>query len=51
MVFFSIKSVKKCVCVVGVKIAFLLVKNGFINVGKGMSELWHWVAARHTTGI
>ena len=38
--FFSIKSVKKCACMVGLKIALLLVKNVFINVKKGMSELW-----------
>ena len=47
--FFSIKSVKKCACMVGLKIALLLVKNAFINVKKGMSELWRSVAARHTT--
>ena len=32
----------------GVKIALLLVKNVFINVGEGMSKLWCWVAAKHT---
>ena len=34
---------------VGLKIALLLAKNVFINVKKGISELWRWVAARHTT--
>ena len=33
---------------VGVKIALLLVKNVLINVREGMSELRHWVAAKHT---
>ena len=37
------------VCVVGVKISLLLVKNVFINVREGMSELGRWVAAKHTT--
>ena len=36
---------------VGVKIALLLVKNVFINVGEGMSELWRWIAAKHTTFV
>ena len=30
--FFRLKSVKKCVCVVGLKNALLLVKSVFINV-------------------
>ena len=34
---------------VGLKNALLLVKSVFINVKKGMSELWRWVAAKHTT--
>ena len=38
------------VCVVDVKISLLLlVKNVFINVREGMSELGRWVAAKHTT--
>ena len=34
---------------VGLKIALLLVKYVFINVKKGTSELWRWVAAKNTT--
>ena len=34
---------------VGLKIALLLVKSVFINVGEGMSELRRQVAAKHTT--
>ena len=34
---------------VGVKISLLLVKNVFINVTEGKSELGRWVAAKHTT--
>ena len=33
----------------GLKIALLLVKSVFINLGEGMSELWHWLAAKYTT--
>ena len=44
-----LKSVKKCVCVIVLKIALLPVKSVFINVKKGMSELWCWLAAKHTT--
>ena len=47
--FFRHKSLKKCVCVVGLKIALLLVKTVFINVSKGMSELGLQVAAKHAT--
>ena len=47
--FFRLKSVKKCVCVVGLKIVLLLLKSVFINLGEGMSKLWRWVAAKHTT--
>ena len=47
--FFQLKSVKKCVCVVGLEIALLLVKSVFINVKKGISELWRWVVAKQTT--
>ena len=36
---FRLKSVKKRACVVGLKIALLLVKSVFINVKKGMSKL------------
>ena len=46
---FLLKSVKKCLCVMGLKIALLLVKSVFINLGEGMSELWHWLAAKYTT--
>ena len=46
---FRLKSVKKCVFVTVLKIALLPVKSVFINVKKGMSELWRWVAAKHTT--
>ena len=49
--FFWLKSVKKCACVVALKIALLLVKNMFINVGEVMSELGRWAAAKHTTPI
>ena len=42
---------KKCVCVVGLKIALLLVKNVFINMKNGMSELSCWVAAKQTTQL
>ena len=38
---FLLKSLKKCVCVVALKIALLLVKNLFFDVKKGMSEFWH----------
>ena len=48
--FFWLKSVLKNVFVCGgVKIALLLVKNVFINVKKGMSELERWVAANAST--
>ena len=33
------------------KIALLLVKNIFINVKKCVSELWRWIAAKHTTAV
>ena len=46
-----IKGVKKCICVIVLKIALLLVKNVFIIVKKRMSELWRWVVAKHTTFI
>ena len=36
-----LKSVKKCVCVVGLRIALLLAKHLFFGVKKGMSEFWH----------
>ena len=39
---------KKCVCVVGLKIALLLVKNVFINLREGISEFSRWLAAEHT---
>ena len=38
-----------CLCVVGLKIAVLLVKTVFIKVKKGMSELERWVAANAST--
>ena len=48
--FFSIKKYKKkCVCVVVVKIALLLVKSVFIDVKKGMRELGCSLALIHTT--
>ena len=34
---------------INLKNAMLLMKSVFINVKKGMSELWHWLAAKHTT--
>ena len=46
--FFWLKSVKKCVYVIMLKIALLLVKNLCFGVKKGISELLHQVAARHT---
>ena len=46
-----LKSVKKCAFVVGLKIALLLLKSVFINLGEDMSKLWRWVAARHTTCV
>ena len=49
--FFWLKSVKKCACVVALKIALLLVKNMFINVGEVMSKLGRCAAAKHTTPI
>ena len=36
---------------VGVKIAFILAKNMFINVGEDMSELGRQVAAKPTTSM
>ena len=46
-----LKSLKKCTFVVGLKIALLLLKSVFINLGEDMSKLWRWVAARHTTCV
>ena len=46
-----LKSLKKCAFVVGLKIALLLLKSVFINLGEDMSKLWRWVAARHTTCV
>ena len=40
-VFLIKKCFKKCVCVVGLKIALILVKNLFFGVKKGISEFWH----------
>ena len=48
---FLIKKCKKCVCVIALKIALLLMKSVFINVGGGISELSRWVAAKHTTAV
>ena len=42
------KCKKKIVCVVGLKIALLLVKSVFINLGEGISESWRWLAAKYT---
>ena len=50
-VFFRLKSVKKCVYVVNLKNAVLPVKSVFINVKKGISELWFWLALIHTTKV
>ena len=36
--FFELKSVKKCVCVLVLKIALLLVRSVFFGVKKGISE-------------
>ena len=49
MGWFRLKSVNKCVSVIVLQIALLPVKSIFINVKKGMSELWRWLAAKHTT--
>ena len=38
--FVQLKSAKKCVCVIVLKIALLPVKSAFINVKKGMCKLW-----------
>ena len=47
---FLLKSVKKCVCVLVLKITLLLVENvKCFGVKKGMSEFWHQVVAKHTT--
>ena len=35
----------------GLKYVLLLIKNVFINVREGMSELSSWVAAKHTTNF
>ena len=45
--FFLLKIVKKCVCVVGLKIAMLFVKNVFIN--EDISKLGCWVTVKNTT--
>ena len=45
-IFFRLKIVEKCVCVVELKIALLLVKSVFISVKKGMGELKRRVAAK-----
>ena len=34
-----------------IKMALLPMENVFINVKKGISELWRWVAAKHTTQL
>ena len=39
---------KECLCVIMLKIALVLVKNVFFGLKKGISELLHWVAAKHT---
>ena len=39
-----------CLCG-GIKTGLLLMKSAFINVAEGMCELWHWVAAEHTTNV
>ena len=44
-----LKSVKKIVCVVVLKITLLLVKSVFIKMGMGIRKLGCWIAAKHTT--
>ena len=39
---------KECVYVIMLKIALVLVKNVFFGLKKGISELLHWVAPKHT---
>ena len=45
---FLLKVQKECVYVIMLKIALVLVKNVFFGLKKGISELLHWVAAKHT---
>ena len=48
--FFPIKKCKKkCVCVINLKKAMLPMRNAFINVKKGISKLWGWLASKHAT--
>ena len=49
--FFLLKSVKKMCLRDIIKMALLPMKNVFINVEKSISELWRWVAAKHTTQL
>ena len=48
---FLLKSVKKCVYVIMLKIALLLVKNVFFGLNKGISELLRWAAPTHTATL
>ena len=46
--FFKLKSAKKCVCVIRLKIILLLVKNIFFGLNGGISELVAQVAQKPT---
>ena len=45
---FLLKVQKGCVYVIMLKIALVLVKNIFFGLKKGISELLHWIAQKHT---
>ena len=49
--FFIKKCKKKCVYVIMLKIALVLVKNMFFGLKKGISELSCWVAQKHTASL
>ena len=49
--FFLLKSVEKCVYVIMLKIALLLVKNVFFGLNKGISELLRQAAPTHTATL
>ena len=46
--FILLKSVKKCACVIMLKIALLLVKNVFFGLNEGINEKVAWIAQKHT---
>ena len=46
-----LKKQKECVYVIMLKIALVLVKDVFFGLKKGISELLHWVAAKHTATV